>query len=316
MNKEEFNIGHLSTAYHTNFLLMQRGIFERDIGKKINWMLFGTGPAMIQAFKEGKLDMGYMGLPPATIGIDQGVPIKCVAGGHVEGTIMAGKEKYKSLDQFNDNFSETLSQFRGKSVGVTSKGSIHEVIISKYLNETSLVDEIDLRCYKQAEFIALDMYKGKIEAGVGTPSLAVFASTLLNSRVIIPSNKLWDYNPSYGVFFHEDVINNSPEIIMTFLRCHKRASRFLRENPKRASEYVSDVFKIVESEFINDVLNLSPKYCIALPEEYIKSTMEFTETLYKLGYINNRLQVEDIFNFDFIKDAHPEEHHYVESTIP
>ena len=97
---------------------------------------------------------------------------------------------------------------------------------------------------------------------------------------------------------------------MTFLRCHKRASQFLRENPKRASEYVSDVFKIVESDFINEVLNLSPKYCIALPSEYIDSTMQFVDTLYKLGYVKNKLEVEKIFNFDFIKRAHPEEHHY------
>ncbi len=66
-----------------------------DLKIDINWILFGTGPAMIEAFKNKKLDIGYMGLPPAIIGIDKGVPIKCVAGGHVEGTIMIAKKNTK-----------------------------------------------------------------------------------------------------------------------------------------------------------------------------------------------------------------------------
>ena len=70
--------------------------FEKDMGKTISWTLFGTGPSMMKAFENGELDIGYMGLPPAIVGIDRGVPIKCVAGGHVEGTIAVAKKKYKS----------------------------------------------------------------------------------------------------------------------------------------------------------------------------------------------------------------------------
>ena len=43
--------------------------------------------------ENNELDIGYIGLPPAIIGIEQGVPIKCVAGGHVEGTILCAKKK-------------------------------------------------------------------------------------------------------------------------------------------------------------------------------------------------------------------------------
>ena len=97
----QINIGHLSTIYHTNFIIMQNNGFKNDFQKEPNWILFGTGPAMVQAFKKGKLDIGYMGFPPAIIGIDKGVPIKCVAGGHIEGTIMIGKKEYKKIDQLN-----------------------------------------------------------------------------------------------------------------------------------------------------------------------------------------------------------------------
>ena len=131
--KKELNIGHLSTAYHTNWILMGNDDLEKDLGVKINWYLFGTGPLMVEAFKKGKLDLGYMGLPPALVGIDNNVPIKCVAGGHVEGTIFIGKSKHKTISQLNDDMFETLTQFKGCAIGTPSVGSIHDAILNYYL---------------------------------------------------------------------------------------------------------------------------------------------------------------------------------------
>jgi hypothetical protein len=38
--------------------------------------------------------------------------------------------------------------------------------------------------------------------------------------------------------------------------------------------------------------------------------MEFMKYLYNLGYIRKELKKEDIFNFQFIKQIHPEKDHY------
>jgi NitT/TauT family transport system substrate-binding protein len=43
--------------------------WKEKIGIKTNWRLFPTGPEMVKAFFRGELDLGYMGLPPAMIGI-------------------------------------------------------------------------------------------------------------------------------------------------------------------------------------------------------------------------------------------------------
>lgn len=310
IGKDNLNIGHLSTAYHTNFILMADDELENDLHREINWILFGTGPAMVKAFKNKELDIGYMGLPPAIVGIDQGVPIKCVAGGHVEGTIMTGKKEYKSLNDFNDNLLEFFSQFNGKAIGVTSKGSIHEVILSFYLNKYALYNQIQVNYYKQAEFIALDMKRGIIEAGVGTPALAVFASTILNSHIIISPNKLWKNNPSYGIFCSEKLIETYPETIKKFLHHHKKASNLIRTNPLIAAEKIAETFEIINKNYVKSVLEISKKYCIALSNGYVSSTMQFVKTLYKLGYIKHELNSDDIFNFTYIHQVHPEDEHY------
>jgi len=283
---------------------------DNDFNMEIRWKLFGTGPAMVKAFQNKKLDIGYMGLPPAIIGIDKGAPIKCVAGGHVEGTIIVASKTYKTMAYLNNNLSEVFSQFKGHAIGVPSKGSIHDVILNFYLKKYNLIGKVEVKHYKQAEFIATDMQKGILEGGVGTPALAVFASTIFDSQLIIPPEVLWKDNPSYGIFFHEDIIDKEPEVVLKFLNYNKTASLMLRESPTRAAEIISTTFEILTQKYVSAVLEISPKYCIALSEGYVKSTMEFVRTLKDLGYTKKELRISDIFDFNFIQEVHPESEHY------
>ncbi|TFG03064.1 MAG: ABC transporter substrate-binding protein [Promethearchaeota archaeon] len=309
--KDTLYIGHLSTLYHTNFILMEDKKLVEDLDKTIEWVLFGTGPAMVKAFKKGQIDMGYMGLPPAIIGINKGVPIKCVAGGHVEGTIMIASEKYNKIGEFDGDIAKCFSQFIGKSIGVPSKGSIHDIILTYYLKRYNLTNKINIKYYGQPEFIALDLKKQILDAAIGTPALAVFAQTLLAAHIIIPAKHLWLNNPSYGIFFHKSFIENQPEIIISFLKYHKEASKLLRTARSIAAETISRNFGILTKSYVSSVLAISPKYCIALTEDYVKATMQFVKTLYQLGYISEILDIEQIFEFSFVEKVHPEENHYI-----
>ncbi|MEJ2250605.1 MAG: ABC transporter substrate-binding protein [Candidatus Lokiarchaeota archaeon] len=245
---ETLRIGHLSTIYHTNFILLKDRRFSKEIGKKVIWKLYGTGPSIIDAFRNNELDLAYIGIPPAMVGIDQGVKIRCIAGGHVEGTLLISKkENYKTLSQFDNDLEKTLRQFEGNIIGVPRRGSIHDVIINHFLNKFKLSKFIEIRNYSQAELIALDIMKENIVAGVGTPSLAIFSSTLFNS---------------------------------------------------------------LDKNYISRILSISPKYCIALSEGYLKSTENFIEIMKENHYINKELKIEDIFYFPFISKIHPEKEHY------
>ena len=309
---KELNIGHLSTAYHSNWIIMGNDELEKDLNMKVNWSLFGTGPLMIEAFKQEKLDLGYMGLPPALIGIDNGVPIKCVAGGHVEGTIMIGKKNHKPISLVNNDMGKVLEQFKGKIIGTPSVGSIHDAILNFYLEKHELKDKVTVKNYKQAEYIATDMEKDLVDGGVGTPALAVFAQTILDSHLIVPPDCFLPNNPSYGIFFHENLIENNPEMVIKFLEHHKKASQLLRDDQDKAAEIISKTFTILNNnrQYAKDVLEISPKYCISLSEGYLKSTEGFVNTMHTLGYIKEKLTSSEIFTYDFVEQVHPEKDHY------
>ena len=116
---------------------MARADTNSRLGAEIDWRLFGTGPAIADAFDKGELDITYIGLPPAIIGINRGVNIICVAGGHVEGTVVTGRKELKGFPDEAD-MNNILSQIKGGKIGVPGKGSIHDVILQDCLERFNL----------------------------------------------------------------------------------------------------------------------------------------------------------------------------------
>jgi NitT/TauT family transport system substrate-binding protein len=303
--KQQINIGHLSTLYHTSFILMGMDWLEKA-GIKVTWKLFASGPDIVKAFANKEIDIGYIGLPPAIIGIDRGVPIICVAGGHVEGTVLIAHNEYRTLSELRD-IEAVMQQFEGKIIGSPPKGSIHDVIINNIINEAKL--DIKVKNFPWTDFVLEALIDQHIDAAVGTPSLATAASHACETKIIIPPDQLWKNNPSYGIVIRKELMNN-PEIIMRFIQLHEKASNFIRKNPEKAARIVSTLIGIVDEDFVFDTYGISPKYCSMLSSGFVSSTMAFVPVLHRLKYISRIISQDEIFDFSFINIVHKELQHY------
>lgn len=315
----ELRIGHLSTFYHTAILLMAgfpEGTLD-DVRKdtQITWTLFGTGPAIVSAFKDNLIDIAYIGLPPAIIGIEQGASIKCIAGGHIEGTVIAGEKGLKAYPEL-PGLDDVLGQLRGKTIGVPGKGSIHDVILADALERFDLQHSVTVINYKWADEITEAMAKGKVQAAAGTPALAVSVKRFAGGKVLYPPYLIWPANPSYGIVADTKFVNARPFLIGPFLKAHEEASAMLRERPSECAARIASYTGIVDEEFILDTILMSPKYCAQLTEGYIGSTMKFVTALKKLGYIKREPSKDEIFETGFISRAHPPGDHYGQAAIP
>lgn len=295
-------------------LLIGTGWVEQHLRRPVRWSLFPTGPDIVNALSRRELDIAYIGLTPAMIGVGRGVPIRCVAGGHVEGTVIVGKSEYCTLDEYGGDLSAALGQFKGKAIGCPKRGSIHDIIVRYYLAEGGLEDEVEVKNFDSAEFIAEGMAEGAVEAAGATPSVVSYLGFFRGSfdaKVIVSPSRLWPYNPSCGVFARTDVIEGQPELVEGFLAMHKRAAEFMRERPAQAARTVAEVMELVDQAYVLQAFKVSPKYCIALPPEYIEATLRFVEPLQRLGYLQKPLRGEDIFDLRFVERLHPERHHYL-----
>jgi NitT/TauT family transport system substrate-binding protein len=305
----KLRIGHLSTFYHTAILLMADEKLEKNLGVDVQWRLFGTGPAIVDAFEKGELDIAYVGLPPAIIGIDRGVKIKCVAGGHVEGTVISAKAGCKGFPETED-LGDILAQFRGEKIGVPGKGSIHDVILSDCLRRYNLAGDVEVVNFQWSDQLTEAVIHDKVSAAFGTPALAAAIKYYAGGRVLYPPSLLWPDNPSYGIIAESSFLDRSGEIIERFLMQHEIATSILRDKQQEAAGIISRFVGFVEEELVLTALRISPKYCAKLTAGYISSTMAFVSAMLSLGYIRREIAAHEIFDTSLIDAIHPEEEHY------
>ena len=299
-------IGHLSTMYHTAFLLRGTDLLDRQ-GLAATWQLFPSGPDIIGAMQRGDLDLGYIGLPPVIIGIDKGLSLACIAGGHVEGTVMIAGPGTRRLGE-SGSMKAFLSQFSGKAIGTPPRGSIHDVIVNELLREHGITN-VTVKNYPWADFLSDALQSGEIAAAAGTPALAVTARRYGNAKLAVPPEQLWPFNPSYGIVVMREMLEKH-ELLTRFLTAHEAACEMIRHDPAAAAAVVAKTTGMVDADFVTEAYRISPKYCAALPPEYIRSTMKFVRTLQALGYISRPIGEDEIFDQSLIGAVHPGPHHY------
>lgn len=302
----QLTIGYLSTMYHTSHLIKAAGWVEREMGVATCWQLFPTGPAMVEAFAAGTIDLGYIGLPPAMIGMERGVPIICIAGGHIEGTVMIGKNNFLSFNELKD-IVKVLQQFTGHCLATPTRGSIHDVIIRNLVGEKET--PVEVRNYSWADLIPEAIDRGEVAGAVGTPPLAVISKMECGTKIIIPPDNLWPHNPSYGIVVRKELFRKKG-ILEDFCNLHEKASNLIREQPAEAASIVAREIKVVDRDFVTQAFAISPKYCSSLPQSYRDSTMRFVPVLSKLGYITKPLPEEAVFDLSIITKTHPQPEHY------
>ena len=299
-------IGYLSTIYHTAHILKRSAWLDR-LKVSSSWRLFGTGPAMVEAFAAGEIDLGYIGLPPVMIGIDRGVPLRCIAGGHVEGTIMIAGSSFAPLRR-TGSMQEALGQFAGKKIGSPARGSIHDVIIRFLLQKFQIAGAVVIN-YPWADLIPAAIAEGEIDGAVGTPQLAVVARQFYGQDIVLPPDTLWRFNPSYGIVIREE-LSADAGLLRGFLELHEKACAILRQQPEDAAALLAEENRAMSPDLILQTFSISPKYCASLPDEYIQSTLAFVPVLKNMGYLQRSLEKNDIFDCSFIREAHPGPQHY------
>jgi len=288
---------------------MARGRADARLGAEIEWKLMGTGPAIMQAFQRQELDLAYIGLPPAIIGIAHGIDVICVAGGHMEGTVMAGKPRWLGYSDTPD-LRAILQQFRGHSIGVPGKGSIHDVILKDCIEQHGLGAEIRIVNYPWADLVTEAVVHNEVSAAFGTPALAVAIKRFAGGNILYPPSRLWPGNPSYGIVADRRFLQTEEKTVEQFLLLHEEATAFMRKKPLDAARIIADFIGIIDQEFVFETLLVSPKYCAQLSKDYIASTMKFIPVLRQKGYISSDVVQDRIFSTEIIKRIHPESEHY------
>lgn len=305
----KLRIGHLSTFYHTAILLMADGRTPERLSTDAEWVLMGTGPDLVAALARSELDLAYIGLPPALVGIAGGAPIVCVAGGHEEGTVVVGREEDAGYPAETD-LGALLAQYADRAIGVPGKGSIHDVILAEALDRHGLAGSVEVVNFAWADLIVDALADGSVSAAFGTPALAVAARRFAGCKLTWPPDRLWPENPSYGIIARRGFVAGHPELLDSFLLLHEDATRRMRETPEDAAAAIAAFTGVVDAGFVLETMSISPRYCAALTAGYIDCAMRFAAAMKALGYIGRIPDGDEVFDTSFIDRIHGPGEHY------
>ena len=166
-----------------------------------------------------------------------------------------------------------------------------------------------MKNYPWADFLPDALQQEEIAAAAGTPALAVTARRYGSARLVAPPDRLWPFNPSDGIVVMRRMLENR-DLLSRFLSAHEAACELIRNDPANAARIVAKTTGMIDPDFVLETYRISPKYCAALPPEYIVSTMKFVRTLQSLGYISRPIREDEIFERSLIEAVHPGPHHY------
>jgi len=241
--------------------------------------------------------------------MEQGSRVVCIAGGHMEGTVMAGKSHWLGFPE-TDDLGKIFSQFEGMTIGVPGNGSIHDVILKDSIARYADRRNILVRNYPWADLVTEAVASEEVAAAFGTPALGIAIKRIAGGKILCPSSRLWPNNPSYGIVADRSYLKTHQETVERFLIAHEEAEQLLRKSPAVAAQAIAEHVGIIDKEFVLETLQVSPKYCAQLTPEYISSTMAFVRALRRLGYIRQELDEDEIFDTSLIAKIHPGKGHY------
>jgi NitT/TauT family transport system substrate-binding protein len=281
--------------------------------------MYNAGPAIVQAFAQNQIQIGYLGVPPLMIGIDKGVPMKAVASTHVLGDqFIARKEDgYKDVYEMGGDELATIRQFKGKKIGIPPRGSIEDAEVRDLVRRAGMKDgeDIFLVNYNTVPSLPDLLEEREIDAMVVWPPFNAVSLSRGNTEIIIDAQHLWWNAPCCCLAIHTDLTRDYPDFVREFVKIHVMASRFIMMYPDVAADFASKELKL-DKKIIMTSFDLAPRYCAKISEDYIQASEKFSRSLYESGYAKNILTREEIFDLRFINDVHPEKEEEGVGKVP
>ena len=301
--------GTLAVAYMPIFpdlqyyVMESEGYFE-NVDAAVEGSEFTDGPAIIQAYGGGDLDVAMFGIVPSMIVIDRGIPAKVAAANIKEPMAIMAHEELQTMwaDHGADAFSvwreEKGRKFR---FGTFPQGSVPDVLLRYWLEQegvsTSTVDIIEIN---GANAVWQAVANGEVDgASIMEPvptraaqeDMAV--GTFRNASEVMPGQPA-------AVTLMSDEVRGTP-VATQFLEQHVRATEFIRENPEATADIVESSIGMDADRALSALEGPLSNF-VTDPREIENGTGIFSEFAAENGQIEEELSPEQIFDYSVYDD--------------
>lgn len=287
--KAEVRIGYLLGDLHhlPFFVALEKGFFK-DEGIDVKVVgPFDAGTAEMDALAADHLDMGYVGTPPAVIAAARKVDLSIIAGVNAEGSALI-------VDKTINN----ISDLQGKKIATPLPGSIQYIMFGMLLaeNNMSYSDlEIFLGTIKPPDMPGA-LETGRIDGYIVWEPYAAKAVVTGVGKVLVESRDIWAGHPCCVLVTRNDFAEENRAIVQGVVRAHKRAIRFIGENPEEAKSIAVKYTKLDVKTIEEALPRIKFSYTVNVDatRRFVKEIISLGET----GVIKPIIQSEEVPDID------------------
>ncbi len=291
---ESIRIAYLQSDIHQLpcWVALDKGFFEAE-GVKVEVAgIFKAGPELMSAFAAGALDMGYVGVAPATTAVaNKTAKVVVLAQVNSEGSSLVVKK---------DGKIQTVSELVGKSAAVPGHSTVQDFLFRKALLKFKIQpDQVKIMVLKPPEMIGA-LRTDQIDAFIAWEPYPAKAMTSEVGRVIASSRDIWKDHPCCVLAADEKFLESQPEKAKSMVRGHVKAIEFIRQHREEAIKIGIKYTGMDEASIRLAMENVN--YTPVLSVEGEKEYVNFLTQLQYIKMDNVEAFVDRFMRPDFIKE--------------
>lgn len=283
-------VGYLPSDHDSAlFVANEKKMFEEE-GLKVSLVPFRSGPDLINAAKLGKIDIGYCGVSPVTMAINEGAPVKIVASVNQEGSgIVVGN---------NTNITN-ITDLKGKTMAIPRINSVQDVLLAYLLSEHNISrNEVNIT-ESEVPYMPRSLLFKKFDGYVAWEPYVSVAAIEGDGKILVYSeNDTWKNFPCCVVIATDSFIKDQPQALKKFLKVHIEATNYVNSHKNETAWIVSQKLGTsvqIEEESLKHVdFNILPS------NEFKENVFKFIDIQKQLGYIKNNASNVSYFDFSFL----------------
>jgi NitT/TauT family transport system substrate-binding protein len=280
------------------YVMESEGYFE-NVDATIEGSEFTDGPAIVQAYGGGELDVAMFGIVPSMIVIDRGIPAKVTAANIKEPmAIMAHEDLQAMWDDHGADAFSVWQEERGRKFrfGTFPQGSVPDVLLRYWLQQagvdTSTVDIIEIN---GANAVWQAIANGEVDgASIMEPVPTRAAQEGVAVRTFRNASEIMPGQPAAVTLMSDDV-RGTPAATQ-FLEQHVRATEFIQENPEATADIVEAGIGMDAEQALSALQGPLSNF-VTDPREIENGTEIFSEFAAENGQIEEALSLEQIFDY-------------------
>jgi NitT/TauT family transport system substrate-binding protein len=300
---DELTVAHMPIYPDLQWYVMEGEGYFAEIDAEITGREFTDGPAIVQAFGGGDIDVAMFGIVPAMIVIDRGIPAQVTAANIREPMGIMAEESFHEMfeaeggDAFATWAEENGGPFR---FGTFPQGSVPDVLLRYWLQEIG----VDPESNEDVEIIEINGASAVWQAiandeidgtSIMEPVPTIAESEESSVAMLRTAAQILPGQPA-AVTLMSDEVRDSP-IAGQFVEQHVRATEFIGENPDATAGHVESGIGM-PADRARRALDSPLSNFITDPREIAEATPVFSEFAADNGQIEERLSNEAIFDFE------------------